>query len=167
MKKLMMTVAIVTTVFMQHSVAQTGTQLLNNVVTAYLGVKNALTKDNGDSVRAAAKVLYQAIDKMPMDKLSTEQHNTWMQYADKLSYDASHMKETSDIDHQREHFASLSKNMYKLLSALKINTTDLYYQYCPMVKNYWVSEKSGIVNPYLGKKMLSCGQTKETLKATK
>jgi len=156
------------TAIVQPSNAQSGNQLFNNVLNAYLEVKNALVKDNGDSVRAAAKVLYTAIDQMPMDKLSATQHNVWMQYNEKLSYDASHMKETDDIDHQREHFANLSKNMYKMLQAVKINTVDLYYQYCPMANDskgaYWVSEKPAIANPYLGAKMPACGSTKDTIK---
>lgn len=171
MKKMIIAVVLLSTAFLQNTFAQTGNQSLNNVLTAYLRVKNALTKDNGDSVRAAAKILYSAIDKLPMDKLSTQQHTIWMQYDEKLSYDASHMKETTDIDHQREHFTSLSKNMYKMLQALKINTSDLYYQYCPMANDgkgaYWVSEKANITNPYLGKKMPSCGSTKDTIKAIK
>lgn len=152
----------------QPSVAQSGSQLLNNVLNAYLGLKNALIKDNGDSVRAAAKVLYITMDQMPMDKLSATQHNVWMQYNEKLSYDALHMKETNDIDHQREHFANLSKNMYKMMGVLKTNTADLYYQYCPMANDskgaYWISEKPVIVNPYLGAKMPTCGSTKDTIK---
>jgi len=171
MKKLIIAVVILSTAIVQHTFAQTSNQQLNNVITAYIGVKNSLTKDNGDSVRAAAKVLYNAIDKMQMDKLSGNEHTIWMQYADKLSYDASHMKGTNDIDHQREHFTSLSKNMYKMLVALKSNTVDLYYQYCAMANDgkgaYWVSEKSVIVNPYLGKKMPTCGSTKDTIKAIK
>ncbi len=171
MKKIIIAVVLLSTAFLQNTFAQTGNQLLSNVLTAYLQVKNALTKDSGDSVMAAAKILYTAIDKLPMDKLSTQQHNIWMQYDEKLSYDASHMKETNDIDHQREHFTSLSKNMYKMLQALKINTTDLYYQYCPMANDgkgaYWVSEKAEITNPYLGKKMPTCGSTKDTIKAMK
>lgn len=171
MKKLIIAVVILSTALVQNTFAQTSNQQINNVITAYIGVKNALTKDNGDSVRATATILYTTIDKMLMDKLSTSEHNIWMQYADKLSYDASHMKGTNDIDHQREHFTNLSKNMYKMIMTLKINTVDLYYQYCPMANDgkgaYWVSEKSAIVNPYLGKKMPTCGSTKDTIKAIK
>jgi hypothetical protein len=81
------------------------------------------------------------------------------------------MKEAKEIEHQREHFAGFSKNMFKLLQGLKINSVDLYYQHCPMANDgkgaYWVSEKSEIVNPYMDTKMSSCGSTKDTLKAIK
>lgn len=142
---------------------------LQPVIISYLELKDALTIDRGDSARKAAKVLYEAIDKVPMDKLSPDQHKVWMQYNEKLSYDAEHIKSTSELDHQREHFAKLSANMSKMLKAMNMNDTDLYIQFCPMAEGgkgaYWVSEKSTIVNPYMGKRMPKCGRTTETLKA--
>ena len=43
----------------------------------------------------------------------------------------------------------------------------VHYQFCPMAKNgkgaYWLSENKDIRNPYFGKKMIDCGETKETL----
>jgi len=44
----------------------------------------------------------------------------------------------------------------------------VYYQFCPMAIDnkgaYWLSEESDIKNPYFGDAMLTCGETKETLK---
>ena len=167
MKKLIMAVIVISTAFVQNTIAQTADQAFNNVLDAYLSVKNNLTKDNSDSAQAAAGLLLAAIDKLLMDKLSSEQHTTWMKYSGKLSSDARHIKETNNIARQREYFAELSSNFYSVIKKLRINDIDLYYQYCPMVKNYWISEKQGIVNPYLGRQMSTCGQTMETLKTDK
>lgn len=155
--------------FVQTSSAQNaGTISLNNVFTEYINLKNTLVADKGDDARIAAKDLYKAINDVPMEKLSADQHKTWMQYSEKISYDAEHIKGTNEIDHQREHFISLSSNMYKLMKSLKINSADIYYQYCPMANSgkgaFWVSEKEKVSNPYMGKKMPTCGSTKETLK---
>lgn len=178
MKNLIIAVVLFTTVIGHSSCAQTGgntavtdsTSVFRTVVDSYLDLKDALTLDQADRARVAAKSLYEAINKAPMDKMASDQHKVWMQYNEKLSYDAEHIKGTDEIDHQREHFISLSSNMYKLLKALKINTADLYYQFCPMANYnkgaYWISEQEKIVNPYMGKKMPACGSTKETLKAT-
>lgn len=133
----------------------------------YIGLKNSLTKDNADSAAAYAKKLFKDIDKVQMDKLSATQHTAWMKYNTKLSYDAEHIKGTAELEHQREHFISLSKSMYDLLKAFNTNTENVYYQFCPMANDgkgaYWISENSKIVNPYFGKQMLSCGSTKETI----
>ena len=145
--------------------------LLTNVFNQYINLKNALTKDNGDNAQTAARELFAAIDKVPMDKLTADKHKIWKEYADKLSYDAEHIKGTNDLDHQREHFTNLSANMYKAMKALNINSSDMYYQFCPMADDgkgaYWVSEQSKISNPYMGKKMPTCGSTKETIKVKK
>ncbi len=169
MKKLILAVLLIATVFVQKTFSQTGNnQSLNDVFVAYIKVKNALTIDNGDSVRIAAKALFNSIDKVPMEKLTGEQHKVWMQYTAKLSYNAEHIKGTSELEHQREHFMALSTDMYKTMKALNINTADIYYQYCPMANDgkgaYWVSEKSKIANPYMGKMMPTCGSTKDTIK---
>lgn len=145
------------------------TSVFKDVVNSYLRLEDALTKDQADEATMAAKYLYNAIEEAPMAKMTADQHKVWMTYHEKLGYDAEHIKGTDDIDHQREHFVSLSSNMFNLLKGLKINIVDLYYQYCPMANEgkgaYWVSQQSEIDNPSMGKKMPSCGSTKETLKA--
>ena len=154
----------------QNSLAQTNADsLLNNVFTSYINLKNSLATKDGSTSKDLASILFKTIDKLPADKLSADKNKTWMEYAQKLSYDAEHIKGTDDIEHQREHFVNLSANMYKMMKVLKINTADLYYQFCPMANDgkgaYWISEKSTISNPYFGKKMPTCGSTKDTLKA--
>lgn len=170
MKKILLVALLIATAFVQKTVAQTDNNpSLNNVFTAYIKVKNALTADNGDSVRIAAKELSNTIDKVPMEKLPAEQHKIWMQYANDLSYHSEHMKGTDELEHQREHFMTLSTVMYKAMKALNIITTEIYFQFCPMANDgkgaYWLSEQSKIANPYFGKSMPTCGSTKETIKA--
>jgi hypothetical protein len=145
--------------------AQTTTE--NNVVTAYLDLKNALVADDSATAEAKAKVLNTQITAVQVKDLPAAQQATWKNYVDKLSFDSRHISETTAIDHQREHFASLSKNMYAVIKASKANSTDLYWQYCPMKKASWLSDKNAIENPYYGKSMLDCGGVKETLKAGK
>lgn len=142
--------------------------LLNAVLSAYLALKNALAADDGKTAQASAKTLLAEIGKVPMAKFTADQHKVWMNYTKKLSYDAEHISETEDLEHQREHFITLSKNMYAVEKGCNTNKVTLYYQFCPMANDgkgaYWVSEKEKISNPYMGKKMPTCGSTKENLK---
>ena len=84
-----------------------------------------------------------------------------------LKTDAQHIKENKDTEHQREHFISLSKNMYELIKTAKPAET-VYYQFCPMANDgkgaNWLSKESVIKNPYYGSQMLSCGKVVETIK---
>ncbi|MEO5570703.1 MAG: DUF3347 domain-containing protein [Bacteroidia bacterium] len=177
-KKTILAVAIIVTAIMQTTSAQTqemskdtsvSANPLHKVISAYLVLKNALAKDDGEAASKSSKALYKAIDKVPMDKLTAAQHTVWIKYMDKLSYDSEHIKETAETEHQREHFTSLSKNIYAVVKEFNTNSAELYYQFCPMANDgkgaYWLSESEKISNPYMGKKMPSCGSIKETIKA--
>ncbi|CAN5485658.1 hypothetical protein BH09BAC6_BH09BAC6_16750 [soil metagenome] len=139
------------------------TTSVNNVINAYLGVKNALIASNNEATKSKAKELLAMISAVPAAQLTAEQKIIWAAYADKLQFDSRHISESAALDHQREHFANLSKNMFELVKGLKLNSTTLYEQYCPMKKATWLSETAAIKNPYFGNQMLTCGKTTETL----
>jgi len=140
---------------------------VNAVVKSYLNIKNALAADNSKAANDAAKQFTAALKEIQQDQMDAKQKDTWTKYAEKLRFDGEHIIESAEIAHQREHFSSLSANLYAVLKAFKDNDAPLYQQYCPMAKKTWLSELSTIKNPYLGKKMPDCGVTKETLKAAK
>jgi hypothetical protein len=83
----------------------------------------------------------------------------------KLEFDSRHISEVNKIDHQREHFASLSNNLYTLVKKLKVNSTVLYRQYCTMTKRYFLSESDKGKDPYMG--MANCSKVTETLPVAK
>ncbi|MBK6861622.1 MAG: DUF3347 domain-containing protein [Saprospiraceae bacterium] len=143
----------------------------NAVLTAYLDLKNALVMNDANKAATSAKSFMKAIDALDTKRLTNKQDLIWTMYAEKLSFDLEHIKGAPETEHQREHFVSLSKNLYEVAKVFKANPDDLYYQFCPMANDgkgaFWLSEQSKIRNPYFGKKMLSCGSTKETLQAAK
>ncbi|HVW14123.1 MAG TPA: DUF3347 domain-containing protein [Mucilaginibacter sp.] len=139
----------------------------NAALKSYLDIKNALAADNSKAANDAAKQFTVALKDVPADQMDAKQKAAWQKYAEKLRYDGDHISESGEIAHQREHFGSLSANLYAVLRVFKDNDTVLYQQYCPMVKKSWISESATIKNPYYGKEMLECGVTKETLKAVK
>src|SRR5579872_6463811 len=140
---------------------------INSVLKSYLDIKNALAADNSKAANDAAKNFTTALKAVPAGQMDEKQKQVWQQYAEKLRYDGEHISESAAIAHQREHFGSLSSNLFAVLKAFKDNDLIVYKQYCPMAKQSWISESSAIKNPYLGKKMPDCGVTKETLKAAK
>lgn len=140
---------------------------VNAVIKSYLDIKNALAADDNKTANEAAKQFTTALKGIQTDQMDAKQKDTWQKYAEKLRYDGEHISESAEIAHQREHFGSLSANLYAVLKAFKNNDLSLYQQYCPMVKKTWLSEQSTIKNPYYGKKMPECGVTREMLKAAK
>ena len=140
---------------------------IDKIINAYLDVKNALVNGDGNVVKTKAKDLLTALSAKPDASLTAAQQKILAKYQEKLLFDSRHMSETTEIDHQREHFASLSKNMYEVVKGVKMNTAPIYEQYCPMKKAYWLSESDQIKNPYFGSKMLTCGKVTETLAPVK
>jgi hypothetical protein len=137
----------------------------DQVTSAYFAVKNGLTNDNLTGTKAAAKDLLAAITAVKPGSLSASQKTVWTANLAKLQFDSKHISEAPSIEHQREHFASLSKNMAVVVKGLKSNTAVVYEQYCPMKKASWLSETASVKNPYYGKKMLTCGQVTQTFAA--
>ncbi|MES2133148.1 MAG: DUF3347 domain-containing protein [Bacteroidota bacterium] len=151
----------------QDTIRKEAVSPLLEVYTAYFGLKDALIANDGVMASNKAKELFKAIDKVPMDKMIAEQHTVWMTYMAKLSYDAEHIKGVTETAHQREHFSSLSKNMFEVMKAIK-PSYPIYFDHCPMYNDgkggNWISKEAVIKNPFYGSQMLSCGKTVETLK---
>ncbi len=143
------------------------TNQLNAVFDSYFTLKDVLVKTDGNQASLKAKELKAAITAVKMDKLAMDVHTVWMKLVSGLTEDAEHINETKDIAHQRDHFMSLSKNMYELIKVAKTNDP-VYYQFCPMANNgkgaNWLSKEAGIKNPYYGAQMLTCGKTVEIIK---
>lgn len=133
----------------------------------YFSLKDALVKSDGKLASSIAKDLLTSINGVKMEKLSTEEHTVWMKVMKNLAFDAGHIEETKDAGHQRDHFTSLSKNMYSLIKVSK-QETPIYYQNCPMYNDgkgaNWLSKENTIKNPYYGSQMLTCGRTVEIIK---
>ena len=139
---------------------------LKAVFESYFAMKDALVKSDGTTTSVTAKSLLNIIASIKMQTLTTNEHTTWMKVAKDLSFDAEHISDTKDPGHQRDHFMSLSKNMYELIKVSK-QETPVYYQHCPMYNDgkgaNWLSKENAVKNPYYGSKMLTCGSVVETI----
>lgn len=140
-----------------------------DLLTGYISVKNALVSDNSSEASASAAGLLDLIRAFDSSSLNETESSAWKKHSADIELQTKLISESDNIDKQRDHFSSLSTGMYSLLITFKGNTSDLYYQFCPMANDgdgaYWISELSKIKNPYYGKKMMACGETKKKIKA--
>jgi hypothetical protein len=161
--KLLMATAII--LFATIANAQSNTNI-KKVLDAYIQLKDALVKSDGTNSSSASKTLLTAIQEVNMSELNTETHTQWMKVVNDLKEDAEHISETKEITHQRDHFMSLSKNLYLVIKVSK-SETPIYYQFCPMANKgkgaNWLSLENKIKNPYYGNQMLTCGKVVETI----
>ena len=123
------------------------------ILAGYMNIGNALTEDNNGSAREEAINLLNdatALNKTHMKK-TLEQ-----------------LSKATDLDGQRKHFATLSKELYTIYKEIDLDGETLYWNHCPMAMEgkgaNWLSLTEKINNPYMGQMMPGCGSVKETLK---
>lgn len=145
--------------------AQSSNTSINAIVANYLEIKNALTKDDSSGAADAGKALVETLAKIDMTKMSSDQMKTYMDIADDTKEHAEHIGDNpGKLDHQREHFVLLSKDINDLIATFGTNQK-LYQDFCPMADDskgaIWISETKEIKNPYFGSQMATCGSVKK------
>ena len=140
---------------------------LKAVFDNYFDIKDALVKTDGNTASTKATALLSAINAAKMETLNPDEHTVWMKVLKPLKEHSEHIADTKDAKHQRDHFDSLSLNIYDLIKVSK-QETPTYYQFCPMANDgkgaTWLSKENVVKNPYYGSMMLSCGKVTETIK---
>lgn len=139
------------------------TAILDN----YLQLKNALVADNSEAAATAGKTLFEDLGKFDQSSIVEAQKQEVIEIIDDAREHAEHISTNSGkMDHQREHFETLSKDVEDLIA---ITGTDrkLYQTFCPMYNNkkgaIWLSETKEIKNPYYGSKMMTCGTVQKEI----
>jgi hypothetical protein len=139
--------------------------LTSAILNGYLAIKNALVNDDSEKAAEGGKMMLMAFSNFEMGKLTESQHSKYMEIADSAKEHAEHIAK-NPIDHQREHFEDLSKDVNDIISLVGTDKT-LYQDFCPMASNnkgaIWLSESKEINNPYFGSKMLKCGSVQKQI----
>lgn len=141
---------------------------LTKVYDAYLKMNSAFVDSDAKQVASEAKEVIKALKLVDMALLKGDAHMKWMDQLEVLNSTISAISKTDDIEKQRQEFVQFNLAFYKSVKMFGLENVTAYYQYCPMANNdkgaYWLSETEAIRNPYFGDAMLSCGETKETIK---
>jgi hypothetical protein len=135
------------------------------IIKDYLALKNALVADNGKLAADAGRKLLGTLKRVDMKSVPSGKHKEFMDIAADAMENAEHIGDNAGkIAHQREHLASLSKDMNDLIAMFGV-PQQLYQQHCPMYNEgkgaIWISEIKEIKNPYYGGEMLTCGSVKK------
>ena len=151
-----------TVVKTENTVAATSFTI-NEIVSSYLTLKNALVKDDSNGAAKAGNTLYATFEKVNSNTiLNAKLKNKYNEIAVNAK---KHVKDIGEnagkIARQREYFALLSKEVHALIKTFGTDQK-LYQDYCPMYNQgkdgYWISETKDVKNPYYGSEMLSCGR---------
>ena len=137
------------------------------IISDYLKLKNSLTKDDTKGAANAGKALYATFNKVNTNMIDPKLKTEYIDIVDDAKEHAEHIGDNGGkIDHQREHFAMLSKDVNDLIKIFGAKQK-LFQDFCPMYNEgkgaIWISESKEIKNPYYGSKMLTCGSIKKQL----
>ena len=126
---------------------------LNAVYQHYIHLTDALTRADV----AEAKIAANAIEAGAKE---VSGGSTLMSAASKIS-------SASSVEVQREAYKTMSNDMMKMIKKAGLSEGKVYVQYCPMAFDNkgasWLSATEEIRNPYMGEKMMSCGENRESI----
>ena len=141
---------------------------LTKVYDAYLKMNSAFVDSDAKQVASEAKEVIKALKLVDMALLKGDAHMKWMDQLEVLNSTISAISKTDDIEKQRQAYIQFNLAFYESIKMFGLDNTTAYFQYCPMANDdkgaYWLSSKKDILNPYFGDAMLTCGETKETIK---
>ncbi len=151
------------------SLGDTATTELLHLVSSYYNLKDALVASDVAKTDAAAGKLMSDAEGFKVVLANQSSAATLQPQLDIIENGAETIVNTKadSLEVKRAHFSKLSDAMYALLKGANLQNGGVYQQYCPMAFNdqggHWLSAESEIMNPYLPKKMLHCGEVKDSL----
>ncbi|SEG04477.1 Protein of unknown function [Halpernia humi] len=157
--------AVESTAMNNNEMAKTGAESSSakQIVADYMTLKNALVATNKEDAAKAGLAIGASLNSFDMSKYTAPQQKDLKDIIADAKENAEHISE-SEIDHQREHFKILTKDITDMI-AITGADSKVYQMNCPMYDggSNWLSESKEVKNPYLGSKMMTCGSMKKEL----
>lgn len=126
---------------------------------AYEKIRSLLADDKTEGVSKEAERLAKVAD-----RAADRSGEALKEHLKAASRTAGALKEAKDLPASRLAFGELSRHIVGVLHAEPTLRRGRYVYKCPMVKEgyaLWVQTAKEVSNPYMGKKMLRCGELPE------
>jgi len=142
---------------------------LGAVFDRYEPLSEALAADDMPAAQAAADAMAEALRKVDMTVLAGPAHNVWMAALARMNDGLAVIREAGDIVAVRTGLEPISVGLAEAIAKLGVETPGPVFElFCPMAFDYegatWLQRDESIRNPYMGKAMLTCGETNQQLK---
>ena len=122
---------------------------VQSVFDNYIKAQVALAQDSIEGVAGAGSAAAKAIQGDTMKMLPAE-----------AARRAEALGNAKDLETARAAFKSLSESLVTFVKEQKAAAGTYHVAYCPMAKASWVQTGKTVMNPYMGKSMVHCGQLK-------
>lgn len=136
------------------------------VIADYMTLKEALVSTDKEAAANAGNRMVASLQSFVISGYNVSQQKELQDIIANATEHAEHIGK-SEMDQQREHFKTLSKDMMDMVAITGTDAT-LYQQTCPMYDkgSAWLSMEKDIKNPYYGSKMMTCGKVEKEIKST-
>ncbi|SEW50394.1 DUF3347 domain-containing protein [Chitinophaga arvensicola] len=142
---------------------------LGTALQSYYRLSDALVQADSNAANAAAVTLKAHVDSLPLNLLQMDSSHlsNITGITGSVSAELTGLTGEAGLEGKRASFQMVSDMLFDLVKNTGLKGHTIYHQYCPMAFDdkgaYWLSDKAAIQNPYFGHKMLTCGETTDSL----
>jgi RND family efflux transporter MFP subunit len=169
------TEAVVIGVSEPESLPEAAAKALGTIADAYFQIGSKLADDSAEGLAGPARQIAGAVDALLKIEMPGDEH-FWHRHAEVAGVrgEALELAEAKDLAGARQHFADLSIALSKLLRATGVPPSygrRIEELHCPMYREgqggtIWLQPAGDARNPYFGKVMIGCFDSRHTLPVT-
>ena len=140
-----------------------------NIMAAYYSLKEGFVEEKDASIAQHAQAMIGAVDSLTKHELVADTGivATAQSYTLGISAELKGLLGEKDLEGKRKSFQMVSDQLYDLIRTVQYDREVIYHYYCPMAFNdqgaNWLSNIAIVRNPYIPKKMISCGEMKDSI----
>lgn len=128
----------------------------------YANLKDALVQAHSQVAANHAERLLEVLHEVEVQALAKEARDFWYRVSGRMFIDLKKIAKSNDIKSQRSSFRKVSETLATAVIGFReVVEPKVYIYRCPTAFHqagaYWIEKSTDFSNPYLGKKMLKCG----------
>lgn len=144
-------------------------QSFGKVLDNYYALKDNFVAEKDSLITKAAKAMLASVDSLLLSALKADSNivATAKTYTQDISSELKGLLGEKDMEAKRKSFQMVGDQLYDLIRTVQYDRAIVYHEFCPMAFNdqgaNWLSNSPDIKNPYIPKKMLTCGEVKDSI----
>jgi len=148
-------------------------QSFSQLMTDYYHLKDNFITESDTNINVNARKMIQDADSLPVKELHADTAiiATAKSFTEGISGELKGLIAENGIDAKRKSFQMLSLELFDLIRTVQYDKEIIYLQHCAQAMNNqgadWLSNLKDIRNPYEPKKMLTCGELKDSINLKK
>jgi Cu(I)/Ag(I) efflux system membrane fusion protein len=143
------------------------------LATDYFNLKEQFVNEQDSMINFYTRALIKDADSLHFEGLKADSAiiETAKMNTESISAEGEGLLGETTLDNKRKSFYTLSEQMHDLMKLVEYHGQVVYQIHCPMAFKgegaNWLSNTAAIRNPYIPKKMISCGNIIDTINFTK